>query len=104
MHLLGNDNKILNLRLNVKIKLLSPLRIVIAYDYCRAAKHIHVENTAIRHLRFFVVKESLVQALRSSGIKYSVVENRLSEAFRALILCVMCSGESNAALCKTILR
>ena len=77
---------------------------MVAYDYCRAAKHIHVENTAIRHSRFFVVKERLLQALESSGIKYSVVENNLSEAFRALSLCVMCSGESDAALCKTILK
>ena len=32
MHSLGNDNMILNLRLSVKFKLSSPLRIVIAYD------------------------------------------------------------------------
>ena len=61
MHPLGNDNKILNLRPNVKLEHLSPLRIVIAYDHCRAAKHIDVENNAIHHLRFFVVKERLLQ-------------------------------------------
>ena len=56
----------------MKFKHLSPLRTVIAYDYSRAAKHIHVEHTAIRHLRFFVVKERLLQALESSGISYSI--------------------------------
>lgn len=88
----------------MKFKLSSPLRTVIAYDYCRAAKHIYVEDTAIRQLRFLSSKERLLQAFESSDTKYSVVENNLSEALFALILCVMCSGDSNAALCKTILR
>lgn len=48
MHPLGNDNKILKLRLNVKFKHLSPLRTVMAYDYCRAAKHIDGEDALIR--------------------------------------------------------
>ena len=56
MHPLGNDDKILKFRPNVKFKLLSPMRVVVAYDYCRAAKRIHVENTAIRQLSFFVVQ------------------------------------------------
>ena len=56
MQALRNDNMILNLGLNMKFKLLPPLRTVTGYANCRAAKHIYVEDAAIRQLRFFIVK------------------------------------------------